>query len=253
MNKFSHIIIERLLLAFPKFSKRIFNYTSRNQLGKFLKKIKEKKIEIKYVYDIGANKGEWSNFYKKTSLSESTFYLFEANESHRKDLEEKNFNFFIEVLSNKIKIVEFYNNNNSTGDSYFRENTGNHDNLSPQKITTTTLNDVVNQNNLPLPDLIKIDTQGAEIDILKGASKVLENCKLLYLECPIFENFNKNHLNILDYIKYTKELGFVPQDVNQIHHYGGFLIQLDILFIKKELHQKLNSNPNLLETLYSNL
>jgi len=254
MNKnIRHSIIENILLKFPNFSKRIFNYTSRNQFGKFINKIKKKNIDIKYVYDVGANIGEWSTFYKKTSLKDSIFYLFEANESHRKYLEEKNFNFFIEVLSDKIKIVEFYNNNNSTGDSYFRENTGNHDNLSPQKITTTTLNELVSKNNLPLPDLIKIDTQGAEIDILLGADKVLENCKLLYLECPIFENFNKNNLNILDYIKCAKELGFIPQDINQIHHYGGFLVQLDILFIKKELHQKLDSNPNLLKSLYSTL
>jgi FkbM family methyltransferase len=250
MNKFSHIIIEKILLKFPKFSKRIFNYTSRNQLGRFLNKIKEKKIEIKYVYDIGANEGEWSNFYKKTSLIDSTFYLFEANESHRKKLEKNNFNFFIGVLSDKIKTIHFYNNNNSTGDSYFMENSGNHENLTPQEIITTTLSEIINQNNLPLPDLIKIDTQGAEIDILKGAGKALENCKLLYLECPIFENFNKNNLNILDYINYAKKLGFIPQDINQIHHYGGFLVQLDILFIKKELHQKLNSNPKLLKSLY---
>ena len=237
MNKFSHTIIEKILLKFPKFAKKIFNYTSRNQLGRFIKKIKEKNIEIKYVYDIGANVGEWSSFYKNTSLSHSTFYLFEANESHRKKLEKNNFN--------------FYNNNNSTGDSYFKESTGNHEDLVAQKITTTTLNNVVSQNNLPYPDFIKIDVQGAEIDILKGANNVLENCKLLYLECPVFENFNKNNLNILNYINHAKELGFIPQDINQIHHYGGFLVQLDILFIKKELHRKLNSNPNLLNSLYS--
>ena len=110
MNKnIRHSIIENILLKFPNFSKRIFNYTSRNQFGKFINKIKKKNIDIKYVYDVGANIGEWSTFYKKTSLKDCTFYLFEANESHRKDLEEKNFNFFIEVLSDKIKIVEFYN------------------------------------------------------------------------------------------------------------------------------------------------
>jgi FkbM family methyltransferase len=249
-KKTSHSIIENILLKFPKFSNRIFNYTSRNKLGKFIDQLKKNKIDIKYVYDIGANVGEWSSFYKKTSLKNSFFYLFEANESHREILEKKNFNFFIETLSDKIKIVDFYNNNNSTGDSYFKESTGEHDNLSTQKIKTTTLNELVINNNLPLPDLIKIDTQGAEIDILKGATKILENCKLLYLECPIFENFNKNNLNILDYIKHLKELGFIPQDINQIHHYGGFLVQLDVLFIKKELHQKLGSNPSLLKSLY---
>lgn len=250
MNKFRHTLIEKILLRFPKLSKRILNYTSRNQFGKILKEIKEKKIEIKYVYDIGAYKGEWSNFYKQTSLGESIFYLFEANESHRKDLEKNNFNFFIEVLSDKIKTVDFYNNNNSTGDSYFKENTGNHEGLTPQKKTTTTLNKLVDENNLSLPDLIKIDTQGSEIDILKGADKVLKNCKLLYLECPISANFNENNFKISDYISFVQELGFIPQDINHAHHYHGFLTHVDILFVKKELYKEIGLNLSLFKSLY---
>jgi len=250
MDKFRHTLIEKILLKFPKISKRILNYVTRNQLGKFLNDLKEKKIEIKYVYDIGANKGDWSNFYKKTSLRDSDFYLFEANESHKKDLEKNNFNFFIEVLSDKIKTVDFYNNNNSAGDSYFRENTGNHEGLTPQKKTTTTLNKIVEENDLPLPNLIKIDTQGSEIDILKGSDKVLKNCKILYLECPISANFNENNFKISDYISFVQELGFIPQDINQIIHYHGFLIHIDIMFVKKELHKEIGLNLSLLKSLY---
>ena len=33
-------------------------------------------------------------------------------------------------------------------------------------------------NKLLLPDFLKIDTQGSEIDILKGGKKILKNVKL---------------------------------------------------------------------------
>ena len=245
-----HVIIEKLLLKIPKLSNRILNYIIRNRFGRLIKNLEKKSIEIKCVYDIGANRGEWSSFYKSTSLNKSNFYLFEANEAHKEILEKKKFNVYFGVLSNEEKKLQFYNNNNSTGDSYYKENTENHKNLTPQEVNTVTLNKLVERNSLPLPDLIKIDTQGSEIDILKGANKILENCKLIYLECPIIAKFNQNNLNILDYLKFVESIGFVPHDINQMIYYHGYFTHLDLVFIKKNLLQKLNLNPNLLQNFY---
>ena len=243
-------IIENLLLKIPKLSNRILNYISRNRFGRLIKNLEKKHIEIKYVYDIGANKGDWSSFYKSTSLNKSTFYLFEANQTHKKILEEKKFKVYFGVLSDEEKTVEFFNKNNSTGDSYYKENTENHENIAPQRINTVTLNKLVVKNNLPLPDLIKIDTQGSEIDILKGANQVLKNCKLLYLECPVTAKFNLNKLNILDYLKFVESLGFIPHDINHVIHYHGYLVQLDMIFIRKDLSKKLNLDQDLLNKFY---
>lgn len=247
--KIKHLIIENLLLKFPKFSNLFFKYFYRNRLGKFLINFK-KNVPLNWVYDIGAHKGEWSSFYKKTSLKESNFILFEANEDHKKDLTQKKFNFFIETLSDEKKVVNFYNNNNSSGDSYFRENSPNHNGLQPQKKKTRILDEIVFSKNLPLPDLIKIDTQGSEIDILKGAKKTLENCKLVYLECPIIANFNNNNLNIFDYLNYLKNLDYIPQEICEIHYYHEYLIQIDILFVKKKLYKNINFDLGLLKSLY---
>ena len=85
------------------------------------------------------------------------------------------------------------------GNSYYKEiGHSNADKMFPEtkytKQKAITLSSVVKKKSYPIPDLIKIDTQGSEIDILKGAKKTLENCKLLYLECPIIANFNNNNL-----------------------------------------------------------
>jgi FkbM family methyltransferase len=247
--KFKHLIIENILLKFPKLSNLLFKYFYKNRLGKFLINFK-KNIPLNYVYDIGAFKGEWSSFYKKTSLKESKFILFEANEHHKNDLIQKSFIFFIEILSDENKYVNFYNNNNSPGDSIYRESTPNHNRLLPQNKRSKTLDEVVFQNNLPLPDLIKIDTQGSEIDILKGAKKTLQNCKLIYLECPIISNFNDNNLNILDYLNYLKNLEYLPQEICEIHYYRGYLVQVDILFVKKSFYKNINFDLDLLKSLY---
>ena len=47
---------------------------------------------------------------------------------------------------------------------------------------TRTLDPVVKENNYPFPDLIKIDAQGGELDIFKGAHECLQHATYLIVE-----------------------------------------------------------------------
>ena len=70
------------------------------------------------------------------------------------------FKYFIGVLSNEKKKINFYSRK-LTGDSYYREQTSGYDeNLEPEGITTVTLDEIIKKENLKLPNMIKIDTQG---------------------------------------------------------------------------------------------
>ena len=79
---------ENLLLNYPKISNKLLKYSFNNTLGKFLKEF-QLRDTIDCVYDIGAFKGEWSDFYKDTSLKNSNFILFEANKIHSNILKKK--------------------------------------------------------------------------------------------------------------------------------------------------------------------
>ena len=86
--------------------------------------------------------------------------------------------------------------------------------------------------NLKLPNFIKIDTQGSEIDILKGSKNTLKNCNLIYLETPIIE-YNLNSPNLNECVNYLKSINFVPLDICEVHYMDKVLIQVDILYINK--------------------
>ena len=88
------------------------------------------------------------------------------------------------------------------------------------------------RNKLKLPHFIKLDTQGSEIDILKGSEETLLNCYLLYLETPIIE-YNLNSPNLTYNIKYLNSIGFIPYDICEIHYMDKMLVQIDILYIRK--------------------
>lgn len=126
-----------------------------------------------------------------------------------------------------------------TGDSYYRENTSFSDNLASEKRRTQTLDNLIKRNNLPTPDLIKLDTQGSEIDILRGGDLALSGAKFVYIECSLV-NYNEGAPQLADYVGFMSSKGFIPYDLCEDHKKGGALIQVDILFVRKEVYYSLD-------------
>ena len=84
-------------------------------------------------------------------------------------------------------------------------------------------------------DLIKIDTQGSEIDILKGGIETMKKASFIILEMPFLGEYNKGAPDFYDHIIFMKKHGFVPYDLPEQHRANGILIQIDIIFIKQTL------------------
>ena len=233
---------------FPRRFKTIFQSLYKHKLDYNLSELIKKGLDLEIIYDIGAYRGEWSKSRNKTSLKNKKFYLFEANDVNKEFLINSKFEYFLGVLSSTKKEVNFYSRG-LTGDSYYREQSGRYDEKYKAKIVTTaTLDDIVKKNNLKLPNFIKIDTQGSEIDILKGSNETLSNCNLIYLETSIIE-YNLNSPSLSECIKYLDSIGFIPYDVCEIHYMDKMLVQLDILFIRKTKFLEIFPNQQTIDLL----
>ena len=92
---------------------------------------------------------------------------------------------------------------------------------------------------------IKIDCQGAEIPILKGASSIMDKTDFILLELPLFGQYNTGVQGFLEHIKYMDGINFVPYDIVDNHYINGFNMQIDMLFINKK-HSFNNDVQNLL-------
>jgi FkbM family methyltransferase len=222
-----------------KFLKLLKSYLRQKRLNSIISKIVHYKVKINNIYDVGAFKGEWTNQLYKNSLKNKNFFLFEANIENEEYLSKYNHKYFIEILSNKRKKVKFYSLAN-TGDSYYLEQTSIYKKIKPEKKITSTLDIIQKKNKLPYPDFLKIDTQGSEIDILKGGKKILKRCKVILLECPII-SYNKGAPNLNEYVNYLNLIGFLPFEVGEIHHINNVFVQIDIFFLKKEILKKINN------------
>ena len=192
-----------------------------------------KKLNIKTVFDIGANNGTWTKKYEKL-LPNSTFYMFEANPTKKKpnNVNPKHI-WQTAVLSDTIKTIDFYAIN-GTGDSYYKEMTTSYEGCTPIKLNTTTLDSF----SFPLPEIIKIDTQGAEIDIINGAKEIFKQCKILQIEMPIL-SYNKASPSFDVYINTLRNLGLFPIGLNELHFIEGILIQIDLVFVNETVRNLL--------------
>jgi FkbM family methyltransferase len=92
---------------------------------------------------------------------------------------------------------------------------------------------VIEQKALP-PYLIKIDVQGAELDVLAGGLTVLSGAELVLLEVSMFQFFHQGPL-FCDVVEYMRSKGFVPYDVLGLQYrpLDRALSQLDMVFVRE--------------------
>lgn len=237
--------MKKLDCSFAKFwyhlNRKILKRAFSRKLSLALRYLQGRGVPLDIVYDIGARHGNWTKAISR-ALRKSEFFLFEANDKCRAKLASTGRPFFIGVLSSEIGEVKFFEND-STGDSYYKENTSHYETIQPSLKKTVMLDTVISHSQLPLPDLIKLDTQGSELDILQGGKIALGNASLIYLECPIVA-YNNGAPTIQSYISYLGSNGFIPFDVFEIHRSHEVMLQVDILFIRKDIVEKLSPSAN---------
>ena len=197
----------------------------------------------KVIFDIGAYKGNWTKMCLKIFPS-SRYYLFEPQDEMLPILERiANDNITIEnsVLSNEdSKKVDFYQFKTSSSVLKFGKN------IPSTKKVTKSLDTFVKINKIKNINILKIDVQGYELQVLKGAISSLKSIEIIIVEvsfleiyqnCPLankliqfLDDFNFQIFDIVDF-KYR------PLDNN--------LFQVDMFFIKKDSDIIKNRNYNL--------
>jgi len=178
------------------------------------------------VLDIGGYKGNWTREVRK-EFPRAEFVVVEPN--FHPELDTLKVPVYRELLSSTVKDVSWYSNM-STGDSMYKERTHHYSSVSPTLKTTTTLDVLFPTKRF---DFVKIDCQGAELDILKGGEQILQSTEVLLLECAFAGQYNFSAPSFADYIRYTDSIGFAPVDITELHRANGILCQIDILFLRK--------------------
>jgi len=88
-------------------------------------------------------------------------------------------------------------------------------------VGVTTLDDWCTENAMPHVDIVKIDTQGSELDILRGGERMLESVRALEVEVEFDELYEGVPL-FADIDRYLREQGFLLWRLKNLAHYAQY-------------------------------
>lgn len=174
--------------------------------------LKNRGISPLTAIDIGANIGEWAADFKK-HFPNANVLSIEANIQLEQQLKTNNPNYLITLLGREINDkVKFYINpgtDNDTGASIYRETTQWGNNAMEITLPMTTLDSLGKRF-----DWIKIDVQGAELDVLNGGYETMKHAMVIELELSVMQ-YNKNSPSASEVIHWMWESGFEMLDITE--------------------------------------
>ena len=216
----------------------------------YLKKIKyllNKNLNQNFILlDIGAANGangKWNIIGDKINI-----ILVEPHKESARNLKEQGFEVIESVLNDKNNVeTKFYNYRKPTCSSFYRPNFDHLKNFLDKERFEIISEDVFNSKTLDSeitkfkqPNFIKIDTEGSELDILKGSQNTLQNVFGLEIECafyqlregqPLFEEV-RAYLKGLDFI-FIDFVSMIRWEKDNFSFSGQPQIT-DALFLKNE-------------------
>jgi len=199
---------------------------NRKYLG-YLKHVQ--KYEPAVIYDIGSSIGAYTKFCHLL-FPNSKVILFEAddyfiprynNEDYHiaclSDTDGLEIKFYNESLINNIQQLHSCYKSDYLSDNY-------------KILMTKTLDKLVSEKSIPLPNIVKISCCGSEMDIIKGGEDTIKNCKYLIISLQNDNTFKEApKADIVG--PYIISLGFKLEEV--LDSYGTKVV--DYVFINKNI------------------
>jgi FkbM family methyltransferase len=208
------------------------------------------------LIDIGTNVGDFSRdfllFYPKCK----EILCFEPLEFLNNIIKEKinkkknlKISIINKALSNKKKKQIFYYDKNNTELSSLNQyinsyNISFHNNFNPKEkkiIKLDLLDNFTRKFSRNSDFIVKIDSQGHELEIIQGGLKTISRASILLLECSFAKQYKNKEHTFSRCAQLLSKIDFHPI-VFQPRHAGNVLsmhaIERNVIFVKKNLLQK---------------
>ncbi|WP_157963274.1 FkbM family methyltransferase [Algoriphagus litoralis] len=200
--------------------------------------LKSKGFSPAYILDVGANHGTWTRDTLKV-FPNSTYILVEPQAHLEKSIQDlrlnSKINFYPIGLGNQNGVFEFAINQ-SDDSSSFRPSDSKikgYEFGERVKVQMKTLDAFLKDENLPIPELVKIDAEGLDLEVLKGSSSIFGITECILVEAAVHQKAFPNSLlrimNIMD------EKGYEIFDFTDLNRpfSNGLLWLVEVMFVKK--------------------
>jgi FkbM family methyltransferase len=203
--------------------------------GLFFKHLKSLDFDIRTVIDVGIAFGTPPIY---EAFPRARYFLIEPVAECRPVLEklkqQLNAEYFLVAAGAENKEVTFNVHEDISGSSLFPQVEGK---VLDGEVRVTPMRrlDSLLPESLEHPVLLKLDTQGAEIEVLKGLGSRIGEIDLLIVETTMMQ-VRHGIPEFADVVRFCDDAGFVVYDVLEGHvrALDGALAQIDLAFVRKD-------------------
>jgi FkbM family methyltransferase len=201
-----------------------------------LQNLKANGFNPSVIYDIGAYSGMWTAEVMEI-FPAASFYMFEGQQSKKDVLDQFATQHGRRVQYN-IGLLGADDDTTVTFNEYETASSVLAEHFETEAARTTAklnmLDSVIEKRDWSFPDFIKLDTQGYELEILKGGTNALHHAEAVLMEVSFIDIY-KNAPLAFDVINFMKERGFFIYDICTLMRrpVDHALFQADMLFLKE--------------------
>lgn len=165
------------------------------------------------IFDVGAYKGAYTEFVLSVT-PEASCFLFEPNTKLCRELLSRGHNAFELVLQNVVDERDFFRcaGNADELSSTYRRSV--FDQSEPKISVVTeikqgvTLDFFCAHNGFSFIDFLKIDVEGAELDVLQGSTNMLSEKKVTFLQVEYGGTYPDAGITFMQVIDFMKKYGY---------------------------------------------
>ena len=202
-----------------------------------------KRTDFDFLIDVGSNNGQFALLVNDLKPECKIYMIEPIKKCHL--LQKK-------IFKNKknIKLLNFaaFSKNSFKETFYVTTENDSSSLLEPGEIQSNNFNTIVD--NIILVEtkkldnvdfnfsnldnvFLKIDVQGTELNVLKGAKCILKKINFIYIECSLVP-FYKKQMLFDEIVVYLNKCGFKISSLNNITAVSNECLQFDCLFSRKE-------------------
>ena len=208
----------------------------RNSMRGLLEQCKKLGFHPQTIFDVGVGAGTPALY---RAFPDAKLVLIEPLAEFRPCLEKimekyPNACYFPAAASKESGDITIHVHPDLVGSSLYLEDEDSNVNGEPRVVPAITLDEICEKNHFEGPYLIKVDVQGAELQVLQGGSQVFDHTELVILEVVLFQFFVGGS-QFFDVISFMKQRGFVAYDIFDPHYrpLDHAMSQVDIAFVKE--------------------